>query len=40
MKRIIEKQKENKILSNFRQNQQCSLPYVGRLRGDSIFFFA
>jgi hypothetical protein len=29
------KKKGEKILSNFRQNQQCSLYQVGRLRGDN-----
>jgi hypothetical protein len=33
------KEKGEQILSNFRQNKQCSLPQVERLRGDSIFFF-
>jgi hypothetical protein len=33
------KEKGEHILSNFRQNQQCSLPQVGRLRGDNIFHF-
>jgi hypothetical protein len=33
-------EKGEQILSNFRQNQQCSLPQVGRLGGDSIFPFA
>jgi len=32
-------EKENKILSNFRQDQECSLPQVGRLGGDNIFPF-
>jgi len=36
---IIGKTKKNreKTLNNFRQNQQCNLSQVGRLRGDSIF---
>jgi len=34
------KGKGEQILNNFRQNQQCSLLYVERLRGDNIFSFA
>jgi hypothetical protein len=37
MKGRIKKEKIEQILSNFRQNQKCSFPQVGRLRGDNIF---
>jgi hypothetical protein len=40
MKRRIKEEKGEQIISNFRQNQQCSLPQVLRLRDDSIFPFA
>jgi len=40
MKRKIKEEKKEQIISNFRQNQQCSFSQVGRLRGDSIFSFA
>ena len=33
------KKKGEQTLINFRQNQQCSLSQVGRLRGDNIFPF-
>jgi hypothetical protein len=34
------KMEHKQTFSNLRQNQQCSLPQVRRLRGDSIFAFA
>jgi hypothetical protein len=40
MKRKIKEEKEEQIISNFRQNQQCSLPQIGCLRDDNIFPFA
>jgi hypothetical protein len=33
------KAKYNKFLAILKQNQQCNLPQVGRLRVDSIFSF-
>jgi quinol monooxygenase YgiN len=42
MKGRIKKKKEKReqILSNFRQNQQCSLSQVGCLMVDNIFSLA
>jgi hypothetical protein len=40
MKGRIKKEKGEQILRNFRQNKQCNLPQVERLRGNNIFPFA